>query len=163
MAPTDNLESLFHSLGFVLPDNVKQDITFNLENNTYVNKHYSFVLDLKTRRILSYAFNIYFKSDSFPFSVHAEIQSIVKYYKSRLLSKNKKVLLVVKLSRTGLFGNSKCCLNCMRFIRNNFENLNFKKIYYSNLGGKTSVLFKKDLVDGNFTSSKGFQWRNIMS
>lgn len=161
MNATDNLESMFHSLGFFIPDNIKMDIIYNLRNNRYINKHCSFILDLKSRRILSYAFNVYFKSNSFPFSIHAEIQSIVKYYKSRSINKNKKALFVVKLSKTGIIGNSKCCLNCMRFIRNNLNNLNLKKIYYSNLENQTIDLNRDDLIDTNFKESKGFLWRQL--
>lgn len=154
-----NLEAMFDSIGFSLPSNIKQDIAFNLQHNTHVNKHYSFILDLKTRRVLSYAFNIYFKSDSFPFSVHAEIQSIVKYYKSKSITKSKKILFVAKLSRIGIVGNSRCCLNCMRFIRNNLNNLNLKHIYYSTKSGELVKLSKNDLIDENFKISKGFVWR----
>ncbi len=154
-----NLETMFHSIGFELPSNIKQDIEFNLQRNHHINKHYSFILDLKTRRVLSYAFNIYFKSESFPFSVHAEIQSMVKYYKTKGINKNKKALFVAKLSRTGIVGNSKCCLNCMRFIRNNLTNLNLKRIYYSTKDGQLVKLTKEDLIDANFKISKGFIWR----
>lgn len=157
---TDKLESLFHSLGFSIPDNIKKDIRCNLKNNHYNNKHCSFILDLKTRKILSHAFNVFFKSNSFPFSIHAEIQSIVKYYKSKSINKNKKVLIVFKLSRTGLIGNSKCCLNCIRFIKNNMTNLNLKKIYYSTLDNQLVELVKDGMGDDNFKYSKGFLWRH---
>ncbi len=159
MASLEKLEVLFDSLGFIFPSKIKNNILFNLSNNKYVNKHFSFLLDLKTNRILCYDTNIYFKSDSFPFSIHAEIQSINRYYKSKTLSKNKKILLVVKLSKTGIIGNSKCCLNCMRFIRNNFDNLNLKKIYYSILGNELVELSRDDLIDKNFHRSKGYNWR----
>ena len=159
VAATDNLEAMFHSLGFSLPNNIKQNIAFNLERNNYNNKHYSFILDLKTQQVLCYGFNDYFKSNSFPFSIHAEIQSVVKYYKSKSINKNKKALIVVKLSKTGIVGNSKCCLNCMRFLRNNLDNLNLKRIYYSTLGGKLVELSRHNLIDEHFKSSKGFLWR----
>ena len=161
MCITDNLERMLQSLGFDLPNNIKQDISFNLQHNKYINKHCSFILDLKTRKILCYEFNIFFKSNSFPFSIHAEIQSIVKYYKSRSISKNKKILFVIKLSKTGIVGNSKCCLNCMRFIRNNLANLNIKKIYCSTIGNGMIELPKDTMVDENFKSSKGYLWREL--
>ena len=160
MNVTSNLELIFESLGVDLPNNIRHDIEINLDRNNYVNKHFAFIIDLKTNRVLCYDNNIYFKSDSFPFSIHAEIQSIIKYYKSRVMSKNKKALVVVKLSRTGLVGNSKFCLNCSRFIRNNFDNLNLKKVYYSTMKNNTLVeLSKNDLVDEHFRLSKGFMGR----
>ena len=160
MPTTDNIEVLFQSLNVSVPENIKRDIECNLENNHYNNKHCSFIVDLRTRKILCYAFNIFFKSDSFPFSIHAEIQSIVKYYKStKSVNKNKKALIVFKLSRTGLIGNSKCCLNCIRFIKNNLRNLNLKKIYYSTLDNSLIELSKDDMDDGNFKFSKGYLWR----
>lgn len=155
-----NLEAMFDSLGVILPDNIKRNVKFNLEYNKYINKHYSFILDLKTNKVLCYDFNIYFKSDSFPFSIHAEVQSIVHYYKSKSINKNKKALIVVKMSRTGIMGNSKCCLNCIRFIRNNIDNLNLKKVYYSTEDNILVELSKDDLVDENFRLSKGFNYRN---
>jgi len=158
MSATSNLKTIFNLLNIVLPDNIKQDIEFNLKHNDYINKHISFIFDLKTRKIICYEFNVFFKSDSFPFSVHAEIQSIVKYYKSKSISKHKKGLLVVKLSRTGIIGNSKCCLNCMRFLRNNLSNLNLKEIYYSIVDNRLGKLRKKDLIDDHFKLSKGFSY-----
>jgi cytidine deaminase len=153
---TNNLETLFNNIGINFPENIKTDIQFNLDNNDYTNKHYSFIVDMKTNKILSYDFNVYFKSDSFPFSIHAEIQSITKYYKSRSINKNKKILIVAKLSKTGVLGNSRCCLNCMRFIRNNFDNLNLKKVYYSEKNNEIVMLNKSDLIDKEFKSSKGY-------
>ncbi len=160
MSIIDNLQNLLEHNGFILPIQIKHALEFNLKHNSSVNKHFCFIVDLKTNNVLCYDCNVYFKSNSFPFSTHAEIQTIVKYYKSKTLSKNKKALIVVKLSKTGILGNSKCCLNCMRFIRNNFDNLNMKKIYYST--GEYCTLAElsyDDLVDKNFRQSKGFNWR----
>ena len=154
-----NLEIVLSQLGVSLPKNIKTDISMNLSKNNYLNKHFAFLIDLKTHQIIAYDFNIYFKSDSFPFSVHAEIQTITKYYKSKSMSKGKKVLFVAKLSRTGIVGNSRCCLNCMRFIRNNMDNLNLKKIYYSDRDNKLIELSKDDLIDKSFKFSKGYMTR----
>ena len=160
MDATKNLKTILNSIGFDLSKNIAQDISHNLSHNNYANKHVSFLLDLRTRKVLSYAFNVYFSSESFPFSSHAEIESINKYYKSLWANKNKKVLVVVKLSKTGLIGNSKCCLNCCRFIRNNFENLRLQKIYYSVMQSNTLVeLGRNDLVDSDFRYSKGFDYK----
>lgn len=156
MADLNTLESMFQAEGLILPDRVKQDIAMNLSRNSYINKHVCFLYDLKTNKILLYDYNIYFKSDAFPFSIHSEVQAITKYYKSRNINKHKKALIVVKLSRTGLIGNSKCCLNCMRYIRNNFANLGLKKILYSDAPDKLISLHKRDLIDEDFRYSKGF-------
>ncbi len=155
-----HLNNLFYSLGVELPANAKAAVLHDLDCNSYPNKHYSFIIDLKTNKLLCYEFNIYFNTDSFPFSVHAEIQSIVRYYKSKTISKNKKLLVVVKMSRSGLIGNSKCCLNCMRFIRNNWDNLNLKKVYYSTDENVLVSLNKDELVDENFRPSKGYNYRS---
>ncbi len=159
MADLSTLESMFQAEGFTLPERIKQDIAFNLSTNSYINKHVCFLYDLKTHKILLYDFNIYFKSDAFPFSIHSEVQAITKYYKNRNINKHKKALIVVKLSRTGLIGNSKCCLNCMLYVRNNFTNLGLKKILYSDSSGKLISLHKRDLVDEDFRPSKGFTQR----
>lgn len=157
---TKNMEDMFNSLGVVFPDNVKQNIEFNLEKNGYINKHYAFLVDTETNKILCYDFNVYFKTDSFPFSIHAEVQSIVKYYRSKSVNKNKKALIVVKLSKTGIVGNSRCCKQCMRFIRNNMNNMNIKKIYYSDKNNRLVELGKHDLIDTCFKYSKGYLFRN---
>ncbi len=161
MSAIDNLEHIFETNSFVLPINIKNALEFNLAHNESINKHFSFIVDLKTNDILCYDSNIYFKSSSFPFSMHAEVQTIIKYHKSKILSRNKKALIVVKLSKTGIIGNSKCCLNCMRFIRNNFNVLNLKKIYYSTDKDKLEQLTRDDLVDNDFSRSKGFRWRKF--
>lgn len=158
--PLRHLESMFDSLEVILPNNIKTAIKFDLKFNKYINKHYCFILDMKTNKVLTYDFNVYLKSDSFPFSIHAEVQSIVRYYKSKTTNKNKKAIIVVKMSRTGRIGNSKCCLNCMRFIRNNIDNLNLKKIYYSTENSILLELSKNDLIDTNFRLSKGYDFRS---
>lgn len=158
MAST-NLEIMFNKLGYDLPDNIRQNVEFTLGKSECVHKHCAFLIDAKTRNVIAYDFNVYFKTDSFPFSFHAEVRTIVKFYKSRNLTKNKKILIVVKLSRTGISGYSRCCKSCMTFIRNNFENLNLKKIYYSTKGNTLVGLGKEDLVDENFEYSKGYTCR----
>lgn len=157
---TYNLEQMFQSLAIDLPKNIKDDVQRILKSNEYINKHFCFLIDLKTNNILCYDTNIYFKSKSFPYSMHAEIQTIIKYYKSKTLNKNKKALLVVKLSATGIVGNSRCCLNCSRFLKNNFDLLNLKKIYFSAMKtNKLVELTKSDLHAEDFRRSKGFQSR----
>lgn len=152
----NNLECMLQSIQCQLPKNIRHDIEFTLRRHTYVNKHVAFIIDERTREIISYDFNVYYKSKSFPFSVHAEVQTIGKYYKAKSFSRSKKILMVAKLSRTGIVGNSRCCLNCMRFVRNNFDNLNLKKIYYSSAGNQLIELGRDDLIDADFHLSKGY-------
>ena len=152
-----NLESILNSINVTLPDNIKYDIMWYIYNNKYMHKHVCFIIDLKNNSILTYDVNVYFKTESFPFSVHAEIQTITKLYKSKSINKNKKALLVVKLSKSGILSNSKCCLNCARYIKNNIDNLNLKCVYYSMPGNNLYKLNKDDLdTDKNFRYSKGF-------
>ncbi len=159
-ANLDALENMFNSIGFALSNNAKNDLSFSLRNNSDINKHFAFLLDLKTNKILCYDLNVYLKAAVFPFSIHAEIQVITKYYRSsKSVNKNKKALLVVKISKTGVLSNSRCCLNCMRFIRNNFENLNLKAVYYSANMRELTKLSRRDLIDEAFKHSKGYQKR----
>lgn len=161
MSSTHNLEQMFQSLGINLPNNIRQDVDRVLKRTEYINKHFCFLIDLKTNQIICYDTNIYFKSNSFPFSMHAEIQTIVKYYRSaKTLNKNKKALVVVKLTQTGTVGNSKCCLNCSTFLKNNFDALKLKKIYFSIMkSNKLEEMTKNDLYDQTFRRSKGFMSR----
>lgn len=157
MSSTDNLEIILQSIGIDLPQNIRHDIAFNLQHNNYPNKHFAFIIDLKTNKIICHSFNIYYKSSTFPYSVHAEIQSISKYLKSKQTNRHKKALVIVKMSRIGIIGNSKCCLHCSRYIQNACIDLNLKKIFYSMK--QTNILnelSKSDLSVETFTLSKGF-------
>jgi hypothetical protein len=159
-SPVGNLENMINTLGVVLPINIKRDIAFDLQFNQHANKHYSFIIDLKTKRILCYATNLFFKGEGvFPYSSHAEIESLVKYCKSKAITKNKKILIVMKLSKTGMSGNSRCCLHCMRFIRNVADSINLRTIYYSMPGNELVELACDNLIDSEFRCSKGYEYR----
>ncbi len=152
-----HLETIFSSINVDLPNNIKHDITWYIDNNKYMHKHVCFIIDLKTNSIITYDVNVYFKTESFPFSIHAEIQTIIKLNKSKAANKNKKALLVVKLSKSGVLSNSKCCLNCARYIKTNIDALNLKCVYYSMPGNVLEKLSKDDLdADNNFRYSKGY-------
>lgn len=160
MVITDQLEVLFDKYNFELSRNVKQGIEFNLQHNTSVNKHFAFIIDGKTRRVICYDCNIFFKSTSFPISQHAEVKVICKYYqKMKTIPRGKKYLIVVKISKTGIISNSRCCMNCVRFLFNNFDNLHLKKVYYSTNGTTLEQLSKDDLIESHFVRSKGFSSR----
>jgi hypothetical protein len=156
----ENLEHMVNALGVVLPNNIRRHAALDLECNLHTSKHYAFIIDLKTKRILCYATNLFFKGDGvFPHSSHAEIESLVKYCKSKTITKNKKTLLVMKLSKTGLSGNSRCCLHCMRFIRNISDSINLRTIHYSMPDNVLVELSCSNLQDSEFRCSSGYEYR----
>jgi hypothetical protein len=157
---TIKLIELLESLQIQLPSNIIYDISFNLENNTYLHKHLSLLIDYKKKTILTYGFNYYLKSDKFPFSLHSEINTINKHYKKKLtknINKSKKILVIIKLSKIGIIGNSKPCQHCANYIYNNYDNLNLYKIYYSTKHLKLEELNKIDLINNQFKLSAGFK------
>ncbi len=54
--------------------------------------HIAFLLD-KNNNILTYRSNVYFKTKSFPFSQHAEINTIINYYSKQ---HQKKIINIAK-------------------------------------------------------------------
>ena len=143
------LITLLEQYNIYLPSNLLYDISYNLTNNTYINKHLSLIVD-----------NYYLKSDKFPFSLHSEINTINKHYKKRLnknIIKSKKILLIIKLSKIGIIGDSKPCQNCANFIYNNYDNLNLYKIMYSTQNNELEELTKQDLLYKEFKISAGFK------
>jgi hypothetical protein len=157
---TIHLINLLETYHIYLPSNILYDISFNLENNTYLNKHLSLLIDYKTKQVLTYGFNYYLKSDKFPFSLHSEINTINKHYKKKLtknLIKTKKILIIIKLSKIGIIGNSKPCQNCANYIYNNYDNLNLSKILYSTQLNTLEYLTKIDLLKQDFKLSAGFK------
>ncbi len=157
---TLNLITLLERYNIYLQSNLLYDISYNLTNNTYINKHLSLLIDYKTKKIITYGFNYYLKSDKFPFSLHSEINTINKHYKKRLnknIIKSKKLLLIIKLSKIGIIGNSKPCQNCANFIYNNYDNLNLYKVLYSTQNNELEELNKLDLLYKEFKISAGFK------
>ena len=150
------LDYIFRKLGYELEDNVKFNIALTLKNNEYQNNHVSFLLDTKFNKIEAYAFNAFYATDSWPYSIHAEVSAILKYYRNsnKPLNNNKKILLTVKLSKTGVIGNSKPCINCVRYIKDNFDNLNLKNIYFSTEHRTLESINKDGLIESNFRFSK---------
>jgi len=80
---TLNLIKLLEKYQIYIPSNILYDISYSLENNQYLNKHLSLLVDYKRKNIITYGFNYYLKSNKFPFSLHSEINTINKYYKKR--------------------------------------------------------------------------------
>mgnify|MGYP000321216276 FL=1 len=159
---TNNLNEMLLNNQLILPKNIETNISFHLNNSIHLNNHISFIVDKSSKIILSYGFNYYLKSDKFPFSLHSEINTINKYYKKRITKSNlksKKILLIFKISKTGVIGHSRPCKNCVNFILNNYDNLNINKIYYSNKNNQLEYLTKENLLKDNFTISSGFNKR----
>jgi hypothetical protein len=159
---TYNLNDMFLKNQLTLPKNIETNISFHLNNSIHLNNHISFIIDKSSQTILAYGFNYYLKSDKFPFSLHSEINTINKYYKKRITKSNlksKKILLIFKISKTGVIGHSRPCQNCVNFILNNYDNMNINKIYYSNKNNQLEELNKENLLNENFTISSGFKKR----
>jgi cytidine deaminase len=155
------LDYVFRKLGYELEDNIKFNIELTLKKSMYQNNHVSFILDTKFNKIESYAFNTFFSTNSWPYSIHAEVYAILKYYKNNTKrSNNKKILLTVKLSKTGVIGNSKPCINCVKYIRQHFDNLNLENIYFSNEYRTITSIKKDDLIENNFRLSKAALKKN---
>lgn len=159
---TENISNIFLNYNLILPINIATDISFHLNNSTHLHNHVSFLINKHNKNIISYGFNYYLKSIKFPFSLHSEINTLNKYYKKKLTKnviKTKKILMVFKITKTGVIGNSKPCQNCVNFILNNFSNINIYKIYYTIKGNELEELTKKMLLNDSFTVSSGFKKR----
>lgn len=160
---TLELITLLNDYNIVIPSNILFDISFNLFNSTYNNKHVSLLIDYKTNNIITYGFNYYLKTETFPFSLHSEINTINKHYKKKLTKNNiksKKILIILKMSKIGVLGNSKPCQNCANYIANNFNNLNLTKVYFSTRQKTLEELNKNDLIQQTFKLSAGFKQKN---
>lgn len=149
------LENQLATLGVHMNDQIKLDIINTLTLHEYINKHCCFIIDARSKEIITYDFNIYFKTDVFPFSIHAEVKACTKLLKSKRISKSKKILYVAKLSSTGKLSGSRCCIDCMRYVRNIMDMLNIKTIINSTKEGGVQTWSKKELLDEHFRPSKG--------
>lgn len=155
----DNMVTLLDTINIVIPINILLDIEYNLNKVKSSHNHVSFLVNANNNEVLAYGFNYYLVSKKFPYSVHSEINTIVKYYKKKIPKKNikcKKIFIIIKISRTGKLGLSKPCQNCANFISNNYINLNISKIYYSNKN-ILEELSKISLDNDEFTISSGFR------
>jgi hypothetical protein len=101
-------------------------------NNIHANNHISLLIDSKTKEIICYGTNYLLKQNKF-LSIHAEIDNILKYYKNKhkLFNKRTKILIIIKISKTGIIGMSKPCRNCIKFIKKNYDKLKIVSIYYT--------------------------------
>ena len=94
------------------------------------------------------------------------MNAINKHYKKKLtknILKVKKDLVIIKLSKTGIIGNSKPCQHCANYIYNNFDNLKLDKIYYSTQQNTLEELTKSDLQKPNFKIAGGFRKHSLLT
>lgn len=162
---TQNLITLLENYKIQISNNILYDISFNLNNNKYLHKHISFLINSKTNEIITYGFNYYLNSNKFPFSLHSEVNTINKYYKRNInknINKVKKILIIIKISKIGIIGNSKPCQHCANFIYNNFDNLKLYKIFYSTNKEKLEELKKYDLITKDFKIAAGFKKHSLL-
>jgi cytidine deaminase len=164
----DNIKSILERECVFLSDKIYYALenelnTRSISQSKITSNHICFLIYNKNNEVLSYAFNIYFKTNSFPFSLHSEINAINKYYKKNLtksILKGKKKLIIIKVSKSGVIGHSKPCLSCANFIYNNMNNINITDVLYSTSENKLESLKKDELLLDNFKLSSGSSRRN---
>lgn len=157
----ESFKSILESNGIYLTDSIYRNLEM-LSKSPETHTHVAFLLD-QYGKLLSYKPNVFFKTDCFPFSQHAEIATIVNYYsttKSKRSTKSTpKILLVVQL-RTKIFGESRPCKGCAQFILNNWDNLKLKHVMYSRAGSTFSYIRKRDLQTEDFSPSRATVFAN---
>lgn len=156
----ESVRRLLNNYSIRIDDKILQSITNSIDPNIK-NIHITFIID-KNNKLINYGFNIYYKTDTFPFSIHSEINTIIKYYKSQYnkkLNRKQKRMIIIKISpKIQKIGISKPCTNCANFILNNMDNLNITEILYSTKDNTLISLKKNDLMDiNNFTQSSAFR------
>jgi hypothetical protein len=157
-----NIVNILNTINIEINNKILLDIQTELSIRSLIksksSNHVSFLIDNKSKEVLSFSFNIYYKAQKFPYSIHSEINTIFKYYKKDIkknLQRSKKILIVLKISKTGTIGNSKPCKSCANFIFNNLNNLNLINVYYSNELSLLEKLNKRDFISESFTISSG--------
>lgn len=140
-----------------------QKIYNNIQNGIDVNArhiHISFLIDIKKLKIITYSFNVYYRTNTFPYSIHSEINTIVKFYKmqnNKTLTKCKKKLIVIKLTKNGVIGMSKPCQACANFIINNKDNINLTEVKFSTRINKLETIKCNDIHNYKFKTSSAFK------
>jgi len=158
-----NLRLILENEHIFLNDNIYYDIEQGIDRNAR-HVHISFLVNTKTNKLITYGFNLYFKTKSFPYSIHSEVNTITKYYRNQFnksLNKCKKKLIVIKISKNdGIIGLSKPCQTCINFILNNIDNINLVKIEYSNINNKLEEIKRSDIMDHTYKLSSLYLMRN---
>lgn len=163
----NNIKSILEKENVFLSDKIyyslENELNVRSNNKSKSSNHICFLINHKNNELLSYAFNIYFKTNSFPFSLHSEINTINKFYKKSItksMLKIKKKLIIIKVSKSGIIGHSKPCLSCANFIYNNMDNINIIDVLYSTSENILKSLKKDELILDNFKLSSGSSRRN---
>ncbi len=155
----NNIEILLNDNDIYMSKNLFNNISFDLKNrilnNPKQHNHISFLICDKTKNILSYSLNVYFKTETFPFSLHCEINTINKYYKKYINNNKRKSLYIFQITRSGQIGMSKPCTMCANFIYNNYDNLNLSAVFYSINNTTLIKINKTDLNKDDFSLSSG--------
>jgi cytidine deaminase len=156
IAGIDNIRSLLESpeFGIFLDDKVYNKIVEDVENCESDKFHVSILLDMSSN-LICYGYNIHYNNNNnYPFSLHAEINCLNKYYSKKIkqyIKNREKILLVLRLSKKiKKLGESKPCSRCHNYLINNTENINIKKIIYSTPSGfevvKSSNLYELETI-----------------
>lgn len=158
---TDNIEMLLNFLNITLTKNIINDISFYLNKCNYTNNHVSFIVDANTRQVIFHKFNVFYKSNQFPYSSHSEVEGVKHFLKKYKTRHNYKIIfIVIKITKTGKIGNSKPCKHCANFLYNHLSNMNIDKIFYSTPNNCLVNLDKDSLRNNNFKLSSGFSRRS---
>ena len=160
-----NIINILNTINVEINNKILLDIQTELSLRSLIktksSNHVSFLINNKSKEVLSFSFNLYYKSQKFPYSIHSEINTINKFYKKDIkksIIKSKKILIILKISRTGTIGNSKPCTSCANFIFNNFYNLNLINVFYSNELSILEKLDKNDFISESFKKSSGSRY-----
>lgn len=124
-----------------------------------VKSHYAVIMP--SYKTVNWADRISFgisRNDTHKFmcSTHAEVDAISKIRKWRNLPKVVD-LYVIRLSRSGLIGESKPCIHCMYMLRR--TRVNIKNIYCSNEHGEIIKLKFDSYEASHICSGMRTQWR----
>lgn len=157
-----NIINILSTINVEIDNKILLDIQTELSLRSLIksksSNHVSFLIDYKSKEVLAFSFNLYYKSQKFPYSIHSEINTINKYYKKDIkknTQKSKKILIILKISKSGNIGNSKPCTSCANYISNNFQNLNLINVYYSNEFSLLEKLDKNNFIYDSFKKSSG--------
>ncbi len=127
-----HLESAEHNI-FISSD-IYDRISKDAEECNSDKFHVSLLMD-SSFNLIAYGHNEYFHGQSYPFTTHAEINCLAKYYSKKLkpyVKSREKILVVMRVSsKIKKLGQSKPCKKCQNYIVNNMQNINIKKIIYS--------------------------------
>jgi len=163
-----SLRSLLEDENIYIRDDIFERIKTDVTKHESDKFHACLLLD-EHGELLSYGCNEYYKGQSFPFTLHAEINCINRFYSRKMKQKNsyikgrKKILIIIRLSKKILkLGQSKPCTRCHNFIENNIDNLNLKKIIYSTPAGLSVVKSNKfSEIDTIYSSGSRFKVKDV--